>query len=104
MTDEAKTIETQIDWNIYCECMECSSIHLKKSAPGTMDQTISRLEAELAEYREFVGQLRRVENPEWFGRAIDDVFEMFDWSKTRIASGTDPFDTWKKMKEAKDGE
>ena len=59
---------------------------------------LKALAAELKELREFVGAMNNIGIEEWYGRwQKDGTFAFFDHNHHLIASGTDPFDAWRKM-------
>ena len=60
--------------------------------------TIESLAAELKQLREFVGAMNSIGIEEWYGRwQKDGTFAFFDHNHHLIASGTDPFDAWRKL-------
>ena len=61
---------------------------------------LKALATELKELREFVGAMNRVAIEEWHGhwlRTDEPQFAFYDSDGECVASGTDPFDAWRKM-------
>ena len=67
------------------------------AATDALVATNMHLMATLKELREFVGAMGRVAIEEWHGVYQDGEFWFFADDGEGIASGTDPFDAWRKM-------
>lgn len=90
-----KTIE-EID-----ELPDTDNVHCYDYEIRTDD--LKALAAELKQLREFVGAMNSVGIEEWYGRwQKDGTFAFFDHDHHLIASGTDPFDAWRKMNAGED--
>jgi hypothetical protein len=61
-------------------------------------EKLADLAAELKQLREFVGAMNRVAIEEWHGHYQDGEFWFFESDGEGVASGTDPFDAWQKMR------
>ena len=91
--------ETGVD--VFSVDLWCGTGDTPISRLGVKNAEIDALAAELKQLREFVGAMNRVAIEEWHGVWIYDrgvgYFTFCDSDGNFVASGTDPFDAWRKM-------
>ena len=67
---------------------------------------LKALAAELKELREFVGAMDKVTATDWYGQwaylVTGDKYRIYDNADNLLATGTDPFDAWRKMNAGED--
>ena len=67
---------------------------------------LNALAAELKELRELVGAMDKVTATDWYGQwaylVTGDKYRIYDNADNLLATGTDPFDAWRKMNAGED--